>query len=206
MENRTLPNRKSVRLKNYDYSLPGYYYVTICTQKRKFLFGDISGDKMILNDAGKIVNHVWKTLPRHHHVALSAFQIMPNHVHCIIQIVVGATRGSPVTRGLPLAKTGGSRPTSETGGSRPTSETGGSRPAPTTATLGTVVGLFKSECTKQIRRQLHRPNLVIWQRNYYENIVRTDADLLKIRNYIKNNLQMWERDRNNPQNWKKYGS
>ena len=77
--------------------------------------------------------------------------------------------------------------------------TGGSRPAPTR--LGTIVGLFKSECTKQIRRTLKNPHIIIWQRNYYENIIRTENDLNKIRQYIQDNPKTWDRDRNNPKNY-----
>jgi REP element-mobilizing transposase RayT len=74
---------------------------------------------------------------------------------------------------------------------------GGSRPAPT---LGTIVGLFKSECTKQIRRSLDDPNIKIWQRNFWEHVVRDDKSLDKIRGYITTNPKMWPRDRNNPEN------
>lgn len=183
-----LSQRKSIRLKNYNYSADGFYFITICTQNRRYLFGDIVGvgrdrPEMFLNDIGKIVENIWESLPNHHCVGLDTFQIMPNHVHFIIQITVRATRGSPVI---------------ETGGSRPI--TGGSRPAPTTM-LGTIVGLFKSECTKQIRHKLKNPHLVVWQRNYYEHIIRIETDLNKIRQYIQKNPQMWDRDRNNLKNF-----
>ncbi len=143
------------------------------------MFGDIVDGRMILNEYGQIVKNVWQTLPDHHPVILDKFQTMPNHVHFVIQLT---------------------RP-AETGGSRP--ETGGSRPAPT-VTLGNIVGLFKSECTKQIHRTTvgatrGSPVTTVWQRNYYENIIRTQDDLDKIRKYIIDNPRMWERDRNNPQ-------
>lgn len=172
-KNPTKPNRQSIRLRGYDYSSPGYYFITACTQNRECLFGDVVHERMALNGAGKIVENVWESLPNHHPVELDMFQIMPNHVHFIL--IVGATRGSPVN------------------GSRP--DAGGSRPAPT---VGTIVGLFKSECTKQIRRFVNKPELRIWQRNYYEHIIRTEIDLEKIREYIQINPQMWDRDRNNP--------
>lgn len=162
--------RHSIRLKNYDYSQSGLYFTTICTQNRLCIFGDIVGARrdapihpthMELNEMGKIVANMWESLPKHHPVELDAFQIMPNHVHFIIQIV----------------------------------DSGGSRPAPTT--LGTIIGLFKSECTKQIH--IGSPKIDVWQRNYYEHIIRTENDLNKIREYINNNPSMWNRDRNNPE-------
>ncbi|MBU0570414.1 transposase [Patescibacteria group bacterium] len=175
------PQRKSIRFKNYDYSLNGLYFTTICTQNRKCLFGDIVDGKMVLNGVGEILKNIWQSLPDHHSVELDTFQIMPNHVHFIIQIVVGATRGSPgLTRGL--------------------NTTGAPRHAPT---LGTIIGLFKSECTKQIRKKLNNPNIIVWQRNYYECILRNEKSLNKIREYIKTNPKIWDRDRNNPENWKK---
>lgn len=179
MAKKNLPKRKSIRLKNYDYTSVGCYFVTICTHNRKCLFGKIVGNKMVLNGIGKMIKNIWKSLPNHHSVKLNVFQIMPNHVHSIIQIVdasVGATRGSPAVNR-----------SNNPGGSQPNNPDG-SRPAPTG--LGTIVGLFKSECTKQIRRILKKPNIVVWQRNYYENIIRNENDLNKIRQYIKINPEM----------------
>ena len=152
-------NRHTIRLRGYDYAQSGYYFVTICTQNREFIFGDIVGATrgspismtrgspvhtvrdapayMKLNTMGKIVENIWNTLPDHHPVMLDTFQIMPNHIHFIIQII----------------DAGGSRPI-DAGGSRSNDvgasplNAGGSRPAPTT--LGTVVGSFKSACSKQI--------------------------------------------------------
>ena len=111
----SLPNRQSIRLKNYDYSSPGYYFVTLCTNKNQSFFGKIKNQKMYLNQFGKIVQNTWKSLPNHHPVKLDQFQIMPNHLHFIIKI------------------------------------TGGSRPAPT---LGNIICLFKSTCTKKINRSV----------------------------------------------------
>lgn len=175
------PQRKQIRLLGYDYSQCGYYFVTICTENRKCLFGHIVGvgrdrpvaigrdrpemigrDGIILNNYGEIIDNVLESLPNHHSVKLDEYQIMPNHIHFILQI----------------------------------NDAGASRRAPT---LGLVVGLFKSETTKQIRNLLKNPNIIIWQRNYYEHIIRNEIELNKIREYIKSNPQMWERDRNNPE-------
>ena len=80
-------HRHSIRLKNYDYSQSGIYYVTICTQNRECLFGDIINGKMKLNSAGKIIDSVWKSLSKRFPIVLDEFQIMPNHVHMIVNIV-----------------------------------------------------------------------------------------------------------------------
>ena len=167
-------NRLSIRLKNYDYSKSGLYFVTICTENRECLLGDIvvgvGRDRpvlMILNQYGKIIENVWGSLPDHHPVELDAFQIMPNHVHFILHIVSGAR---------PMI-------------------TGASRRAPT-GTLGFVVGMFKTECTKQINKLQNTPGQKIFQRNYYEHIIRTENDLNKIREYIINNPLMWKNDIN----------
>ena len=164
-------NRQSIRLKNYDYSQSGLYYVTICTKNRENLFGDINNNNvgvgrdrpvsMILNQYGKIIKNVWESLPDHHPVELDAFQIMPNHIHFILHIVLGASRRAPTT-------------------------------------LGFIVGMFKKECTKQINKLRNTPGQKTFQRNYYEHIIRAENDLNKIRKYVINNPSMWERDRNNP--------
>ncbi len=161
-------NRQSIRLKKYDYSKSGLYFITICTQNRKCLFGNIVGvgrDRpilMILNQYGKIIENVWESLPGHHPVELDAFQIMPNHVHFILHIVSGASRRAP------------------------------------TGTLGFIVGMFKTECTKQINKLQNTPGRKIFQRNYYEHIIRNEIELSKIRQYIKNNPLFWKKDINNP--------
>jgi hypothetical protein len=81
-------HRRSIRLTNYDYTQPGWYFVTIVAQNREMLFGDITNNKMILNDFGRIVNYHWEKLPIHfNNINLDEFQIMPNHIHGIIQIV-----------------------------------------------------------------------------------------------------------------------
>lgn len=138
-----LPKRKQIRLKEYDYSQQGYYFVTICTQNRECIFGNVgvgrdrpdgAKPEMVLNEMGKIVQSVWESLPKHHPVKLDQFQIMPNHVHMIIII----RNGTGIAR---------------------RASTGGSRPAPTEykQTLGFIIGLFKSEITKRIRIITNNP-------------------------------------------------
>ena len=179
-------HRRSIRLKGYDYSMGGYYFVTICTLGRKMMFGEIVGfgenvgarrdapfnnkTEMVLNENGKIVFDVWKTLPEHHDVILDEICIMPNHVHLILVIK------------------------NNNQGALENNNQGASRRAPT---LGWMVGMFKTECTKQINKLNKTPGVQLFQRNYYERIIRNEKKYFKIKNYIKMNPKMWPGDRNN---------
>lgn len=177
-------NRQSIRLKNYDYSQSGLYFVTICTENRENLFGEIVDGKMILNIVGNMIEKLWNKIPeRFDTVELDKFQIMPNHVHMVIQIV-GA--GFIPARNNPAREQ-----------TRATT-----RVAPTTVVLGDIIGAFKSLTTHEyilnIKNNGWKPfDKRLFQRNYYEHIIRTENDLNKIREYIINNPSMWDRDRNN---------
>jgi len=150
---------------------------------------------------GKIIKNVWESLPNHHPVELDVFQIMPNHVHFVL--VICARRGIACNARNNIACN--AQTTNNTGCAR-TMDSGCARTTPTRATtfqhvvtgsLPCVIRSFKSECSKQIRRMVNNPNMIIWQRNYYEQIIRNETDLNKIREYIQSNPLMWERDRNN---------
>jgi len=172
-----IPNRQSIRLPNYDYSQQGLYFITACTQNREYLFGDIAASTMVLNEFGKTVDSVWQSLPNRFPIKLDAFQIMPNHVHLIINIV-GAIHESPDLI--------------------PANQDGAHRDAPLQRSLlSQCIGYFKMNSTKLIHQI--DPQVKIWQRNFYEHIVRNDVELFKIREYIENNPQNWEQDRNNLQ-------
>jgi len=164
-----IKQRKPNRLKNFDYSSSGYYFVTICTKDRQEYFGNIIDNEMNLNDYGKIIDNIFKSLPIHHCINLDIYQIMPNHIHFILII--------PYRRGF-------ARKTPTFGNVTPGS-------------LSCVIRSFKSETTKQIRRFIHQPQFIIWQRNYYDHIIHNEYSLFRIRKYIKNNPRNWEDDRNN---------
>lgn len=178
-------NRQSIRLKNYDYSQSGLYFITICTENREYLFGDIVDGKMVVNNIGNMIKKLWNKIPeRFNMVELDIFQIMPNHLHGVIQINVGA--GFIPARDL--ISTRDKRATT--------------RVAPT---VGDIIGAFKSLTTHEyiinVKNNGWKPfDKRLWQRNYYEHIIRTENDLNKIREYISNNPLMWEKDRNNPIN------
>ena len=180
-----LPKRKQIRLKDYDYSSNGWYYLTICAQKHQCLFGEIIDGIVKLNGAGKIINRFWLKIPkRFKNIELDEYIIMPNHLHGII-VINHIGRENRAMNGR-------------------------ENRAPT---LGQIVAYFKYQSTKYINntvgagssRPIHagssRPIQKIFQRNYYEHIIRNEIDLNKIREYIWLNPKMWDRDRNNPENW-----
>jgi REP-associated tyrosine transposase len=170
--------RRYIRLKDYDYAQAGAYFVTICTRDRECLFGEIAGSEMRLNEIGQIMADEWIRAPRiRPYVELDEWIIMPNHLHGIVVIMAGGMVGA--TRRV--APTPTDRPT-----------------GPKSGSLGAIIGQFKSITTKRINTLRGAPGASIWQRNYYEHIVRDDRDLARIREYIANNPLQWKTDRNNP--------
>jgi REP element-mobilizing transposase RayT len=194
------PNRRSLRLKGYDYAQAGAYFVTICTQGRVCLFGEVVDGAMRLNEFGEMVRGCWLAIPDHFpHVALDAFVIMPNHVHGIVWIVdattdavgnvVGATHASVrATHASPL-------PSLPQPLLRPR--------GPQRRSIGAVVGSFKSAAARCINAYRKTPGIPIWQRNYYEHVIRNEASLDGVRAYIVNNPLQWALDRENPENLKR---
>lgn len=178
-------NRRSIRLDGYDYGRPGAYFVTICTYKRVCLFGEVVEGRMWLNEYGRIILGEWRRTERaRDNVALDTFVIMPNHVHGIIVITPnpdggGSTRGRGTARRAP------------TGTNRQFGQ-------PRSGSLPTIVGAFKSAATRRINRLRDTPGEPVWQRNYYERIVRGRHDLERIRRYIRQNPARWHLDRNRP--------
>ena len=172
-------HRKSIRLKNRDYAQNGAYFVTICTDNRKCLFGDIVNNQICLNKLGKIVCNEWIKMPMiRRNIKLDSFVVMPNHFHGVIVLNrdVGATRRvAPTLHGRPNGPASGS--------------------------IGAIVGQFKSAVTKRINEIRKTPDTKIWQRNYHEHIVRNGNDLIRVQQYINENPLNWDNDRNNPKNW-----
>jgi REP element-mobilizing transposase RayT len=174
-------HRRSIRLRDYDYRQSGAYYVTVCADERRCLFGEIVNDEMQLNPAGEIVESVWEQIPQHFpNTELDAFVIMPNHVHGIL-LIIGDERG------ISVGATDSVAPTTRF-------------VAPPKGSLGVIISQFKSVATKQIRKALNRPDEIIWQRNYYERIVRNARELEAFRDYIRDNPMQWALDRENPNN------
>src|SRR5208337_1194499 len=175
------PRRVSLRLQDFDYSQEGAYFVTICVKGRQYLFGKIIDNEMNVNEFGKIVAASWDDLSSYYNPAikLDAFTVMPNHIHGII-IMAGA-RGFGSLFDSPI-KTGGETP-----------------PLQKPPTLGQVLGYYKYQSAGRISALRKTVGTSIWQRGYYEHVIRDDQSLNRIREYIAGNPQRWYLDRENPQ-------
>jgi len=166
--------RKSIRLKEYDYSENGYFFITICAQNSQCFFGSISDGNITLNQAGEIICKVWKDLKeRFDNIILDEYIIMPNHLHAILALKnVGAIPcGCP---GVVNKKR-----------------------------LGDIIGAFKSMTTNEYIKNVNDNNWTpfekkLWQRNYHERIIRNDGELTNIRKYIIENPYRWDDDEENP--------
>ncbi|MCL5962645.1 MAG: hypothetical protein M1358_25600 [Chloroflexi bacterium] len=266
-------HRRSIRLKGFDYTQPGAYFVTICSLNRECLLGEIVNGEMQISECGFIVRKTWENLPQHYiNVALDAFVVMPNHVHGIIVLLdepnpVGAglkpapgdgaldkgagLKPAPTSNG-PLDTAAGSKPaptddgstalakgnprglsndyppylarhhlaaSTITGTNRLTAIVGaGLKPAPTTYDLtgaaetesairGEAVGrhglpeivrAFKTFSARRVNEYRQSAGVPVWQRNYYEHVIRNDQALDRIREYIQSNPLRWQLDSENP--------
>jgi REP element-mobilizing transposase RayT len=190
-------HRRSIRLKGYDYSSEGAYYVTIVTQGRECLLGEIIDGEMYLNGYGNIVQKWWNEIPIHFpNVELGAFVIMPNHVHGIIFITT-ERRGEAVS---PLDNPNNNLHVYDD----ETNNMGGETPPLRKRTLGQIVAYFKYQSTKEMNRiETEKAITRFWQRNYYEHIIRNDKDLQNKTDYIQANPLLWDEDDDNPQNIQK---
>ena len=203
--NPNIHHRKSIRLKGYDYSQAGLYFITICVQDRKCLFGEIVGvenfqPQMILNDAGKIADECWLEIPNHFPDAvLHEHIVMPNHIHGIIELIQSGSHNesgqhvgvqnfeplqSPNESGLSIGVENFQPKRNEFQKMIPRS-------------IGSIVKGFKIGVTKWYRNNMvGAENFlpVIWQRNYYEHIIRNEISYHKISEYIINNPNNWKED------------
>ena len=166
--------RNSLRHPHFDYTGAGAYFVTICTAQRACLFGEVAGGIMRLNPLGQIAHNTWPALiSKHNHAALDAFVIMPNHIHVLLWL----------------------RPSDASAMHTSTQERAfGVRVA---GSLSVLIGGYKSSVTQQAEAgQLLSATL--WQRNFYDNIVRDDEALARIREYIRTNPDRWLDDKLHP--------
>lgn len=165
-------NRRSIRLQGYNYAQSGLYFITLCTQNRAHLFGQIINGEMILNDAGMVAAKCWQDITVHFpKTKLHEYVIMPDHIHGIIESIkiVGAQDFEPRLENkfqqiIPQS-------------------------------IGSIIRGFKIGVTKWFRYENQGDqNMRVWQRNYYEHIIRSDAEYHRIANYIVNNPAKWSRD------------
>ncbi|MGD1043949.1 MAG: transposase [Bacteroidota bacterium] len=165
-------DRKTIRLKEYDYSSPGEYFVTICTQDKLYSFGKIIEEEMRLSSIGEIAQRCWQEIPNHFpNIELDAFVVMPNHIHGIIVInpLVGVHYNEPLRKNAfqhTIPKS-----------------------------LGSIIRSYKGVVSRECRKCGH--HYFLWQRNFYEHIIRDDKDMNTIREYIVNNPLQWAVDKEN---------
>jgi putative transposase len=179
-------HRQSVRLKSYDYTQPGAYFVTLVAWRRQPIFGQIQAGEIRLSPAGEIVQQVWDDLPRHfNHITLGSAVVMPNHFHGIIFIegrgeaAAGITCSSPSTLAAAASPSHGPKGT-------------------IAGSLGAIIQNFKSITSRMIARVLGRSASPVWQRNYYERVLRNEDELRQLSAYILNNPSCWDTDQENP--------
>ncbi|MFC2133425.1 transposase [Bacteroidota bacterium] len=191
--------RKSIRLKDFDYSEGNWFYVTVCTHQHKLLFGDISKGKMQLNKFGFLAQKEWnKTKEIRDNIDLDYYVIKPNHLHGILIITHKSEQcRDENSRGVSQYKNISENECRGTGHRAPTIEQFGK---PVSGSLPTVIRSFKATVTKQINELRKTPGKPVWQRNYFERIIRNEAELFNIRNYILNNPYKWELEKRIPEN------
>ncbi len=187
------PERRSIRLDGYDYSRAGAYFVTICTHERAPLFGAIEDGRVCLTESGRVVETTWSEIPGNHPgVEIDTFVVMPNHVHGIL-VMVDPVSGSGRDESRPYVAPA---PSSKTEGSA-VRALRGSGAIHRALPLGEIVRAFKARVTTAIRRQRGTTDDV-WQRGYYEHVIRDEASLDRIRKYVVENPARWAFDRDNP--------
>jgi len=205
---RELHHRRSIRLRGYDYTAAGMYFVTICVQDRACLLGNIVDGKMRLSTFGQVADRCWQAIPHHFaDVSLDAHVVMPNHVHGIIVIQgsAAANRASASPAEVPSAadahvgaqhaaplhapQQGSRAQPSQANGPRHTLPTG---VAP--RSLGAIVRAFKAAVTREVNGIRDAPGAPLWQRNFWEHIIRNADEYERIYTYVISNPGLWRED------------
>jgi putative transposase len=167
--------RRSLRLQGYDYSQAGAYYVTVCTHDRALLFGTVYEGQVQLSEAGRCVVEQWEDLPnRYPTISLDAFVVMPNHIHGIIVLSDVSTYGIQPRQDSAATKS---------------------------PTLSAVLRAYKSLSAIAANKAMGRTGRPLWQQGFYDEIIRSERALNRIREYIEANPWRWSEDTDNPANW-----
>ena len=162
--------RRSMRLRDHDYSTPGAYFITACTQNRSLMFGRVIDGKMVGNRLGAVVEDCWSQLPDHYqNVSLDAFVLMPNHIHGIVVI-----ESPPAGVAAASARHG----------------------------VSEIVRAFKTFSSRKINATRGSPGASVWQRGFYDHVIRGERELDRVRAYIMDNPRKWSEDPDNPVNWR----
>jgi len=170
-----LPNRRSIRAKGWDYTNAGPYFVTLVTHERRMLFGDVADGLITLSPFGRVVREEWEASANiRQELSLDIFIVMPNHVHAIVWL------SDAIDTGDQRVGAHGRAPLQ--------------RPA---RSLGSFIAGFKSASTKRINQLRGTPGAPVWQRNYYERVIRNERELEAVRTYIDGNPAGWPDDPEN---------
>jgi REP element-mobilizing transposase RayT len=173
-------HRRSIRLNGYDYTQLGSYFITICTHHRICLFGEIVTDAMHLNSIGQVAfREMAKLTQRFPNMLIDEAIIMPNHIHAIWQIQ--ESKGTAAQSPNQIPNSSRRVPTEQFG-------------KPVSGSIATMVRSYKSAVALRIHRMRDAPTGPIWQRNYYEHIIRNEAEWQRIREYIQVNPSRWDTD------------
>ncbi|MFN9406925.1 MAG: transposase, partial [Dolichospermum sp.] len=191
----------SIRLKGYDYSQSGLYFITICCYQRECLFGNIMNSQIILNNFGQLIKEEWlKSAEIRKEIEFDDFVIMPNHFHGIViinQEINSDFMKNDVDFQDNNVGANGRSPLQQIQSSRP-------KISMKPKSISSLIAGFKSATTKKINIIRNTPQNPVWQRNYYDHIIRNDESLARIREYVQNNPLSWENDQlhpNNPSKW-----
>ena len=212
--NPEIHHRRSIRLKGYDYSQAGAYFITLCTQNREHLFGRIENGIMILNDAGRMVETVWNEIPQYYcGFYVHEKVVMPDHFHGIIEITEDETLFTGQIQGNDNEFSGhvqGHAPTNDNSSSgqvqgndnESSGHAQGHAPTFKKMSLPDIVHRFKTLTTTKYIKGVKNSGWKsfpgkLWQRNYYEHIVRNESDFNRIQEYIRNNPLKWDYEKNN---------
>lgn len=175
MNDRPFPNRHSIRLKGYDYRRAGAYFVTIHITRDACLLGEVTDSIMHLNNLGQMIEEEWlRSAEIREEIELDLYAVMPNHFHAIVWIHDVGAAGVP-----------------------PVEFDNSNHPVLHGKSLGALIGGFKRATTKRINEIRQTPGAQLWQRNYYERIVRSDNELRAIQQYILDNPLKWQLNRDN---------
>jgi putative transposase len=191
---------ESARRPHWNYGMPGAYFITICVQPRRRIFGSCYNNQMYLNEIGRIADDFWKEIPLHFpHVCLDEFIIMPDHMHGIICIkhppVETLPLGTSPLETLPLGTSSletlplGTSPL-ETLQCNVSKNEKMSEISPRPGSLSTIIRSYKSACTSAIRKRFPESGFK-WQARFHDRVIRDQDELIRIRTYILNNPQKW---------------
>jgi len=168
----------SIRYPGHDYSGSGHYFITLCAAGRRLIFGRVEDGRMFNSIAGDIVREEWLRTPEiHREISLDEFAVMPNHFHAIVRIRKPDGPASAPPDAFVRQGAHGRAPLRR-----------GAR------TLGSLIAGFKAAATGRINRERCAPGEAVWQRNYYERIIRGEQELMDTRNYIRLNPHHWNDD------------